>query len=84
MSVPQSVKAVPAGYAVVERVAALEGVDPTELPPLYESIDVEALERLVEAAEGAGSSLRVEFSYYGHEVSITGEGAVRVARTAGR
>lgn len=64
--------------AVVERVANREGVDPVELSPLYEAIDPDALDSLVCASNGDGSDLAIEFSYSGHEITVTGEGVVHL------
>ena len=63
-----------ASQAVVEKLAAAEDVDPTELePPLYHAVDPDALDSLVESATGP---LTVEFSYYGYVVRIDGSGTV--------
>lgn len=57
---------------IVETVAVREGVDPVDLqPPLYETIDTEALDALFAAADGEVRSLVVEFTYCGHEVRVT-------------
>lgn len=57
---------------VVERVAAEEGVEPTELSePLYSVIDTESLENLFRADTGS-----VRFRYYGYEVSVSHSGIV--------
>jgi hypothetical protein len=46
---------------IVEAVAAVEGVDPRELtPPLYEVIDPDALEQLVDTSS---APVTVEFDY---------------------
>lgn len=64
---------------VVAEVAALEGVEPTELDrPLQDVVDVDALECLVASAEGDSDStdLAVTFSYRGYEVTVDGTGRV--------
>ena len=66
--------------AVVETVAAAEGVDPVDLDvPLYSAIDPDALERLfqLETAEG-GIDGRVTFTYVGYDVTVLTTGDVRV------
>jgi hypothetical protein len=64
----------PPSVAVVERVAAREGVDPVEVtPPLSDVVDPEALDRL----SGADSGALVVFSYCGYVVTID-EGSVSV------
>ncbi|WP_230198702.1 HalOD1 output domain-containing protein [Halopiger djelfimassiliensis] len=62
---------------IVNRVASLEGTDPTALPPLYDIIDPDALERLVESA--ANGDFCVEFTYCGYRVTIENETGVTVA-----
>ncbi|ELZ27463.1 hypothetical protein C475_06075 [Halosimplex carlsbadense 2-9-1] len=65
---------------VSTEIAAREGVDPLQLDePLYDVIDIGALERLVETAGGRQESeLEVEFTYYGYDVVVDGSGAVTV------
>jgi len=55
--------------AVVNAVAAVENARPTALPPLAETVDVEALATLVESAD----PLRVTFDYCEHDVVVTPE-----------
>jgi len=77
----------PVHEAVVYAVADAEGVDPTDLDPLYDTIDPEALDALF-AGGGEG---RIAFTYGGHEVEVTADGAavdgvrvdVRTFRTFG-
>ena len=64
--------------AVVERIAALENVGPTELDPLYEAIDSDALDTLVGAAGYRDSTLQIEFTYHGYTVTVTGEGVIHI------
>jgi len=63
---------------VTTEVAAREGVDPIELEkPLYDIVDVDALEALVESAgRGAQSEVQITFTYYGYEVIVDGTGGV--------
>lgn len=58
--------------AVVTAVAAVEDAAPTDLPPLYESIDPQALDRLV--ASAAGAELRLAFEYAGYQVTVHADG----------
>lgn len=65
--------------AVVETVARAEGVDPTALEePLYEAVDPDALDELVAPGPGGrpASTVRIQFSYYGYEVQVYGDGRV--------
>lgn len=66
---------------VTEEIATREGVDPLQLDqPLYDVVDVGALETLVEGASERGDgSLEVQFTYYGYEVAVDGAGEVTVS-----
>ncbi|EMA45960.1 HalOD1 output domain-containing protein [Halobiforma nitratireducens] len=56
---------------IVTAVAALEDVDPAELPPLYEAVDPDALTAaFAETEGGTARSGRIEFPYAGYEVSV--------------
>lgn len=56
--------------AVVEAVATAEGVDPVDVEqPLYEVVDVDALDKLLVDCPG-----RLTFEYYGYEVTLTSDG----------
>jgi hypothetical protein len=55
--------------AVPELVAHVEGVSPTSLPPLYESIDPDGLDQLF--AHRAASSVGIAFRYAGYTVSVS-------------
>jgi hypothetical protein len=62
---------------IVERIAALEGIDPLDLEDrLYDVIDVDALAALT--AGDRQSTSRVEFTYYGYTVAVDGTGSVSV------
>lgn len=78
MSSLSPVQAVSPSEAVVETVASREDVDPTELTPLYQSIDSEALDALVEAEERDDGLRQIAFTYHGYRVTITGDGVVDV------
>ncbi|MFB6154596.1 MAG: HalOD1 output domain-containing protein [Haloferacaceae archaeon] len=64
--------------SVVEAVAAREGVDPTDLPPLHDTIDPEILESLQHAADDAGHEVR--FRYYDYRVTVDADGNVHLVR----
>ncbi len=63
--------------AIVEAVADVEDVAPTALPPLYESVDPDALNALVENHSGA-SDLGVCITYHGWNVFVRGDGRIVV------
>ncbi|WP_224332643.1 HalOD1 output domain-containing protein [Haloprofundus halobius] len=75
-------EAVAPSQVVVERVAASEGVAQTELVPLYEAVDPEALDVLAETGRDGDSALWIEFPYHGYEVTVTSEGAVHIDKGA--
>ena len=57
--------------AVITAVAAHRDVDPTELPPLYEYLDPDALDSLFTPTRNSGSrSGHLEFTYDGHAVVV--------------
>ena len=65
----------PLSQVVVEAVASAEGVDPLDLEvPLYDAVDPDALDALFES--GGAVDGRVEFEYYGYDVTATGDGRV--------
>ncbi|WP_157972559.1 HalOD1 output domain-containing protein [Saliphagus sp. LR7] len=67
------------GLAIVETVAKATARDPDRLPPLHDSIDVEALTNLLESGTPASrASLRLSFDYDGTTVIVKGNGDVIV------
>lgn len=72
-----------ASEAVVAAVAQHTGTDPISLEPLYTAVDPDALDALF----GFGrpgvdrSSTRVTFTYCGCEVTVSGDGTVRVSES---
>lgn len=58
------------GTTVATAVAALEGVDETALPTVYDAVDEEAVDALLTAAsESPDASVVVEFSYGPYRVT---------------
>lgn len=68
----------PVSMKVVQRVAAATGQRVTQLPPLHDAIDPEALDSLTESVAPHSSSLETRFTYAGQRVRIDGSGAVSV------
>lgn len=66
---------------VVTAVATTKETEPTDLDPLYEVIDPDALDALYGRGgmERAGSPDRVEFTYAGCDVVVAGDGSVTVS-----
>ncbi|WP_121743038.1 HalOD1 output domain-containing protein [Natronorubrum halophilum] len=57
--------------AIVTAVASKRDVDPTELPPLYEWIEPDALDALFEPTRRGGPRRgHLEFTYDGHEIGV--------------
>ncbi|WP_167768636.1 HalOD1 output domain-containing protein [Haloarcula amylovorans] len=59
---------------IVQRVATTTNSDVVELPPLYDSIDPDALDMTVKEMSGGA----ISFKYAGHEVTVTHGGAIRL------
>lgn len=63
---------------VITTIADHEGVDPMDLePPLYEVVDLDALEMLFD--RDADVDGRFVFSYNGYDVTVTSDGDVRIS-----
>lgn len=60
---------------VANTVAKMDGTDVTELEPLYETIDTDALNALLDAPK---AQIGVTFEYDGHLVEVTKDGEVIV------
>lgn len=71
----------PVTVAVIDAVATMAGVEPTALPPLYETIDPDALDGLFDAGSSDARSVRVSFSYADYEVAVEGGSSVTVTVT---
>lgn len=67
--------------AVVAAVAAVTDRDPTALPPLYGTVDPEALDALVGPADDDQSTagVQVGFEYAGTDVTAASSGRIFVA-----
>ena len=65
--------------AVVEAIAEAEDTDPGDLPPLYETVDPDALERLFDRRGGAGEASAVlGFEFETWHVFVAADGRIRV------
>lgn len=63
----------PASHRIVESLAAAMGVDPIELePPLYEVVETDALDTLLD------SGAEIRFEYRDHLVCVDSDGTVTV------
>lgn len=69
--------------AVVDALAAATGVDPESLPPLYESIDPEVLDRLFRGRNtAADATTMLGFTVDGWYVVVRGDGRISVCDAA--
>lgn len=69
--------------AIIKAVAAVEGVEPTEIEFLYERIDPDALDALFDGpVVGDGGTVGVEFGYSGHRVSVQNNGSITILENA--
>lgn len=74
---------------IVFAVAEAEGVPPSELrsPPLYDAVDVPAIENAFFGANGDRGSRKgvgsIEFRYTGYLVTVRNDGWVQVSRPTG-
>ncbi len=65
--------------AVIDAVAEAADTDPTELPPLYESVDPDALDALFGRDGGRGdAALSLSFTVDSWNVFVRADGKVRV------
>lgn len=64
---------------IVQRVASVTEQEITQLPPLYDRIDPDALDDVVSSIETGQSPLSIRFTYAGEEVTIDGAGTVSIA-----
>lgn len=63
--------------AVAKAVANVEGVDPMSFPPLYDHVDVEAMNRLV-SQESEDSGFVFGFTVDRWHVFVCGDGRIRI------
>lgn len=64
---------------LVETVADLEDVEPTELRPLYDCID-DLLADLFSAPPSTNAAAELEFTYQGYRIRVRQDGVARVRR----
>lgn len=61
-------------YDIIEKVAAATNSDPLSMPPLYDVIDPQALDRVLTA----DTTVRITFEYDGHTITATSAGEITV------
>ncbi|MFA9518166.1 HalOD1 output domain-containing protein [Halopenitus sp. H-Gu1] len=62
----------PVSERVIRNVAETTDSDPLDLPLLYDAVDPDALNAIIESM----SDGEVTFTYAGHEVTVTSDGAI--------
>ena len=68
-------------YTIVEAVCSITGDDPTAVPPLYESVDPDALEAIIRSfqrSDTVGTNNIVEFTLHGCLVTVYANGTVEL------
>lgn len=60
----------------MDEIAGREGASHLDFSPLYETLDPQALEELIESGED--DTLTVEFVYEGYTVRVYGDGTVEI------
>ncbi|MDS0473593.1 HalOD1 output domain-containing protein [Natrinema sp. 1APR25-10V2] len=73
-----------ASSAVIDALAAVSDTSPLEMQPLYETIELEALDRLVGHLGTADSGVALEFRVDEWDLIVTGDGRVLVFETEGQ
>jgi hypothetical protein len=69
----------PPSQRIVDAIAAHIDVDPRDLSvPLYDVVDLEAVDSVLSSAADTGGSMRVHFVYCGLEVVVDVDGRIRV------
>lgn len=64
----------PPSLDVVTAIATATGSDPTTMAPLYETVDTDALDRLLQS----DASIEIVFEYEGHAIEVGSDGVVTV------
>lgn len=71
--------------ALIEAVATAADTDPSDLPPLFETIDLEAVERLFANGQSGGpSGTTLCFTVLDWHVFVRDDGRIRVCEPDGR
>ena len=67
-----------ASEAVITAVAALTGSRPIDLEPLYEAVDPDALDSLIDHAQRTDAGTHeLWFAYAGYEIGVRSDGRIR-------
>lgn len=63
------------GLLIVKHVASSMDTDPSELSPLYHTIDPGALSEFVKSAN---TEAAVDFHYCGHRITVKSDGSMKI------
>lgn len=65
--------------AIAEAIASATNRNPIHIPPLYESVDTDALERLVTSGTNDPyETIRITFPYENHTVLVEDDGTIEI------
>lgn len=65
--------------ALIEVIAAATDRDPLDMPPLYEHVDVDALDAILTARwNGTNGTVNVSFAYDGVEILLDSDGNIEL------
>lgn len=67
-------------FALVEAIAAIEQTDPVDVMPIGDSVDLDALERLLQSASDS-CTLEMTLPEHGYHVVILNEGIIELQPT---
>lgn len=60
-------------FAIVQAVSSLQECDPLDLPPLHESVETDALEKVSnspDATNGSKSNIQIEFAFADCNITV--------------
>lgn len=69
--------------AVTEHISAMTGREQTDFAPLYETIDPEALDSLVDSSDRS-TPVSISFEYAGHSVTVRSDGELVIKAPGAR
>ncbi len=64
--------------AIIATLADILNTDPIDIAPLYESVDPEILDRIVERRNGATGDIHVVFTHEDHIITIHSYGVIEI------
>ncbi|AQL44531.1 hypothetical protein BV210_09785 [Halorientalis sp. IM1011] len=70
-----------ADYRLLQLIAEVEGIDVTELPPIYDRID-HLVTRMYEDPPSAEAQAQLKFSYAGYRITLDQDGNVSLIKIA--